>query len=245
MGQEYWCNASGLLQGASGFVFGTNPPYYLDDFLSIYPKFFGLPTAVANASLTMGSTTIAVSSTSGLAYGQFLQAVGLPAGTVITGVGMSSITVNNGATATTGSPYYTENANDRGQMHDLTFTYDYMPSQFITFRLEQAWRYSDTPYWAGRGGVTPPGGNNGNPADYQCAAGGDSGFGYVYTTQQTGAASAVGYAGLPWAEQNCQNNGLANGNTGKPGTAAAAGAIWWPDLRTNQSSTMGAIMVRF
>jgi hypothetical protein len=130
-------------------------------------------------------------------------------------------------------------------MHDLTFTYDYMPSQFITFRLEQAWRYSDTPYWAGRGGVTPPGGNNGSPADYQCAAGGDSGFGYVYTTQATGAASSVGYAGLPWAEQACQNNGFANGNTGKPGTAAATGAIWWPDLRTNQSSTMGAIMVRF
>jgi hypothetical protein len=58
----------------------------------------------------------------------------------------------------------------------MTFTYDYMPSQFITFRLEEAYRYSDTPYWTGRGGVTPPGGNNGNPADYQCAAGGDSGL---------------------------------------------------------------------
>jgi len=151
----------------------------------------------------------------------------------------------NGATATTGSPYYTENAGDRGQMHDTTFTYDYMPSQFITFRLEQAYRFSDTPYWAGRGGVTPPGGNNGNPADYQCAQGGDSTFGYVYTSQPTGAASQVGVAGLPYAENYCQANGLALGNAGMPGTAAALGSIWWPDLRTKQWSTMGAIMVRF
>ena len=42
----------------------------------------------------------------------------------------------NGATAITGTPYYTENAGDRAQMHDGTITFDYMPSQFITFRLE-------------------------------------------------------------------------------------------------------------
>jgi hypothetical protein len=126
-------------------------------------------------------------------------------------------------------------------MHDMTFTYDYMPSQFIVFRLEQAWRYSDTPYWTGRGGVTPPGGNNGNPADYQCAAGGDAGVGYVAANSTTG----VGSAGLPVAEATCQLDNLANGNVATPGTAAALGAIWWPDLRTNQSTTMGAILVRF
>jgi hypothetical protein len=146
----------------------------------------------------------------------------------------------NGATASTGSPYYTENANDRGQMHDLTFTYDYMPSQFIVFRLEQAYRYSDTPYWAGRGGVTPPGGNNGSPADYQCANGGDAGAGYVYTN-----SSGNVVAGLPYAEFNCMNNGLSGGVIAHPGTPAALGALWWPDLRTNQSTTMGAVMVRF
>ena len=41
----------------------------------------------------------------------------------------------NGATAITGTPYFTENAGDRAQMHDGTITFDYMPSQFITFRL--------------------------------------------------------------------------------------------------------------
>ena len=40
----------------------------------------------------------------------------------------------NGATAITGTPYFTENGGDRAQMHDGTITFDYMPSQFITFR---------------------------------------------------------------------------------------------------------------
>jgi hypothetical protein len=124
----------------------------------------------------------------------------------------------NGATATTGTPYFTENGGDRAQMHDGTITFDYMPSQYITFRLEEGYRYSDVPYWTGRGGITPPGGNNGNPAHYQCAAGGDSGFGY-------GALTA--------AETFCG------------GTGAGTSAIWWPDLRTNQTVTTGAILVRF
>ncbi len=143
----------------------------------------------------------------------------------------------NGATATTGTPYYTENAGDRAQMHDATITYDYMPSQFIVFRLEEAYRYSDTPYWSGRGGVTPPGGNNGNPADYQCAAGGDSGYGYVSTNSNTG----VGVPGQPLAIANCQLQNLSNGFI----TPGDKRALWWPDLRTNQTTTLASIMVRF
>jgi hypothetical protein len=132
----------------------------------------------------------------------------------------------NGATAISGTPYFTENAGDRAQMHDGTITFDYMPSQFITFRLETGYRYSDVPYWSGRGGVTPPGGNNGNASDYQCAAGGDSG---------------VGYGNLATAVLNCQNLNLANGNSG----AGNLKALWWPDLRTNQTVSTLAIMVRF
>ena len=51
----------------------------------------------------------------------------------------------NNATAVTGSPYFTENPGDRAQMHDGTITLDYMPSQFITFRLESGYRFSDIP----------------------------------------------------------------------------------------------------
>ena len=62
----------------------------------------------------------------------------------------------NGATAVTGSPYFTENPGDRAQMHDGTITFDYMPSQFITFRLETGYRYSDVPYWSGAAGSRLP-----------------------------------------------------------------------------------------
>ena len=129
----------------------------------------------------------------------------------------------NGATAVTGSPYFTENAGDRSQMHDGTVTFDYMPSQFITFRLEQGYRYSDVPYWTGHGGITPPGGNNGFPTQYACATGANSGFGYGSLTAAEAACGAGEAAG----------------------TAAGTNVIWWPDLRTNQTVTTVAVMVRF
>ena len=140
----------------------------------------------------------------------------------------------NGATATSGTPYFTENGGDQAQMHDGTITFDYMPSQFITFRLEESYRYSNVPYWTGHGGITPPGGNNGNPADYQCAAGGDSGVGYV----PYGTGVGVYPTGQAQAISNCIGMGLNNGNGG-------TSALWWPDLRTNQTSTILAVMVRF
>ena len=127
----------------------------------------------------------------------------------------------NGATAFSGTPYFTENAGDRSQMHDGTITFDYMPSQFITFTIEEGYRYSDVPYWSGRGGITPPGGNNGAPAQYACSSGSPSGYGY----------------GTPLATVNA-----ACGGTSNPGDTSA---IWWPDLRTNQTNTTVAIKVRF
>jgi TolA-binding protein len=129
----------------------------------------------------------------------------------------------NGATAVTGTPYFTENGGDRAQMHDGTITLDYMPSQFITFRLESGYRFSDVPYWTGHGGITPPGGNNGSPAQYACA---------------NGAASGATYGNLATAITNCIGAGNSNGGGG-------TAAIWWPDLRTNQTVTTLAIMVRF
>ena len=59
--------------------------------------------------------------------------------------------------------------------YDTTATFDYMPSQYITFRSEIGYRHTDLPYWTGRGGITPPGGNNGSPADYACASGSSAG----------------------------------------------------------------------
>jgi len=139
----------------------------------------------------------------------------------------------NGATAISGSPYFTENAGDRAQMHDGTITFDYMPSQFITFRLETGYRYSDVPYWTGkRGGfggsgtgITPPLGNNGSPQYYACLNGGSSGLGY----------------GTPLATVNAACGGP-NSWTSMTG---ANNAIWWPDLATNQTVSTVAVMVRF
>jgi len=70
----------------------------------------------------------------------------------------------NGATAITGTPYFTENPGDPFKAWDTSVTFDFMPSQYVTFRSEFDHRHANVPYWSGPGGVTPPGGNTGNPA---------------------------------------------------------------------------------
>jgi Putative beta-barrel porin-2, OmpL-like. bbp2 len=70
----------------------------------------------------------------------------------------------NGATASTGTPYFPENPGDPYKAWDSSATFDYMPSQYITFRWEYDHRAANVPYFTGRGGITPPGGNTGNPA---------------------------------------------------------------------------------
>ncbi len=67
----------------------------------------------------------------------------------------------NGATAFSGTPYFTENPGDPFKAWDATATFDYMPRQFVTFRFEYGHRASSVPYFSGQGGVTPPGGNTG------------------------------------------------------------------------------------
>jgi Putative beta-barrel porin-2, OmpL-like. bbp2 len=69
----------------------------------------------------------------------------------------------NGATAASGTPYFTENPGDPYKAWDMSGTFDYMPSQYITFRWEYNYRAANVPYFSGPGGVTPPGGNQGAP----------------------------------------------------------------------------------
>ena len=69
----------------------------------------------------------------------------------------------NGATAASGTPYFTENPGDPYKAWDLSETFDYMPSQYITFRWEYDHRAANVPYFSGKGGITPPGGNTGAP----------------------------------------------------------------------------------
>ncbi len=77
--------------------------------------------------------------------------------------------------AATNSPYFTENPGNPYKAWDSSLTFDYMPKQYITFRWEYDYRHASVPYWTGRGGITPPGGNNGSPEDYACISGASSG----------------------------------------------------------------------
>jgi hypothetical protein len=69
----------------------------------------------------------------------------------------------NGATAFTGSPYFTANPGDPFKAWDMQVTFDYMPQPYLTWRFEYNHRAASVPYFTGPNGVTPPGGNNGNP----------------------------------------------------------------------------------
>jgi len=96
----------------------------------------------------------------------------------------------NGAsaiTAATNSPYFTGNPGDPFKAWDSSVTFDYMPKQYITFRWEYDYRHANVPYWSGRGGITPPGGNNGSPQYFACSGGASSG-----QTTLAGAEAACG-----------------------------------------------------
>jgi hypothetical protein len=77
----------------------------------------------------------------------------------------------NGATAISGTPYFSENPGDPYKAWDVSGTFDWMPSQYITFRWEYNHRAANVPYFSGSGGVTPPGGNQGAPGSFVCLSG--------------------------------------------------------------------------
>jgi len=105
----------------------------------------------------------------------------------------------NGADAVSGSPYfptgpqYTATGVQQTQFKgwDTLITYDWMPRQYITFRSEFGYRHADQPYWTGRNGITPPGGNNGAPGFLLCNSGATTG-----TTDPNAAATSCGASGV-------------------------------------------------
>ena len=99
----------------------------------------------------------------------------------------------NGADAISGSPYFTANPGDQAHMWDATANFQYMPKQYITWWAEAGYRHSDVPYWTGRGGLTPPGGDNGSPGSFACMSGASSG-----TNVLSAAYAACGGAGSVW-----------------------------------------------
>lgn len=69
----------------------------------------------------------------------------------------------NGATAFSGTPYFSAAPGDRFKAWDTQVTFDVVPEEHITFRFEYNHREANVPYFSGHGGVTPPGGNQGAP----------------------------------------------------------------------------------
>jgi hypothetical protein len=127
--------------------------------------------------------------------------------------------------------------------YDATATFDYMPSQWLTFRTEIGYRHTDVPYWSGRGGITPPQGNNvfgntGSPSLYVC------------TNPVTNVSDALQPNGTI-AGSTPSGSGFAVDNaSGLVDSACAAenGSTWhaWaPDLRKSQIVATFAIMTRF
>jgi hypothetical protein len=90
-----------------------------------------------------------------------------------------------------------------------------MPKQYITFRWEYDYRHANVPYWTGRGGITPPGGNTGTPTDYICNNGVSSGD------------TALGPA-TTFCTSAPQNS-----------------SVWFPDLRRDESFIDMSILVKF
>jgi hypothetical protein len=69
----------------------------------------------------------------------------------------------NGATAASGSPYFTQQPGQKLYQWDSQLNFQYMPRDWITWWAETTFRHSSVPYWSGVGGITPPGGNTGTP----------------------------------------------------------------------------------
>jgi hypothetical protein len=76
----------------------------------------------------------------------------------------------NGATAASGTPYFTQQPGQKIYQWDTQLNFQYMPKDWLTWWTEATFRHSSVPYWVGSGGITPPGGNTGSPGS--CVGGG-------------------------------------------------------------------------
>jgi hypothetical protein len=124
----------------------------------------------------------------------------------------------NGADAITGSPYFTQNPGDPFKAWDTSFTFDWMPQQYITFRTEYGYRHANVPYFSGRGGITP--GANGNPSVIPGPTAG-SPVGDTFFVSGPFLSATPGF-------------------TCNPGTSG-----FCPDLRKDEPSVRFAVMVKF
>ncbi len=141
----------------------------------------------------------------------------------------------NGADAVSGSPYFPAFPGAVYKAWDTTASFYYMPKQYISFVWEFGYRHANVPYFTGRGGITPPAGNNGAPGDYVCMDNSSTGFGWT-----TNPANPIDPNGGNLGNAQAYCNGTGGGNT-----TVAHGGLWTPDLRKDEPSLRMAIMVKF
>jgi hypothetical protein len=145
----------------------------------------------------------------------------------------------NGATAVSGSPYFPEVPGTPYKAWDSTITFDWMPSQFVTFRFETGYRYANVPYFSGREGITPPGGNVAPVASNASNSIGTAAS-YICTNGSTSAVSSFSPSAYGLAV-----DGVANVSTSCFQQYGAGWSLWQPDLRKSQWANTIAIMVKF
>ena len=134
----------------------------------------------------------------------------------------------NGADAISGSPYFPANPGLAYKAWDNSATFNYMPRQYITFVWEFGYRHANQNYFSGRGGITPPGGNNGSPQFYAC---------------NDGSSTGIGWAVNP--ANPTDPNGLNLGGAQAACNANSHGGLWQPNLVKDEPSIRMAIMVKF
>jgi hypothetical protein len=147
----------------------------------------------------------------------------------------------NGATAVSGSPYFVASPGSIYKAWDSTVTFDWMPSQFVTFRFETGYRYANVPYWTGRGGITPPGGNVAPVANNGVVGTGAS---YICTNGATSAVSDFTPSGSGFTADNALGAVSASCNA-QYSTIGNTWTAWQPDLRRSQLVNTVSIMVKF
>jgi hypothetical protein len=151
----------------------------------------------------------------------------------------------NGATAVSGSPYFPGYPGSIYKGWDTTATFDWMPSQYITFRFETGYRHANVPYWSGRQGITPPGGNVAPVASNGVVGTGAS---YICTNGSTSAVSPLplsGYSGHGLSVDNASGAVTASCTSLNTTLGSGPWTLWQPDLRKSQTVSTIAIMVKF
>lgn len=88
----------GTLSAASNVVVGTNPPYSLGQFFTIFPLFGGV-ALTPTATTVEDSAVITVSSGNGIAVGNPIVGAGIPVGATVVSISGTSVTLSEATTA--------------------------------------------------------------------------------------------------------------------------------------------------